>query len=404
MSVTPENAPVRPAYIRDKATGLYYKLAVQGLPGSGSEGGVSDHGSLSGLADDDHSQYLNNARGDARYSLIAHTHTGYAATLHTHLQSESHNSPDTDTATTALHHTIGTGANQAAAGNHTHAGYAATSHTHTQAQSHNSPDTDASPTALHHTIGTGANQAAAGTHTHTAAAVGAEPAGAVATHAATAGHELLSTTTPAALGTAAVGVGNTTARADHIHAMPTAVNVGAEPAGAITTHVGAANPHTQYLLKSGGALTGAVTAAADPTAALGLATKQYVDLNDRFFGSVKLTTVPNNSVTYLIANNTTTRGITHTGDGNYVVSKTGLYVASVTGLWSTSVSGFIQWENTAGLVFKFWFTAANAVSAVAFYQLSAGDTLACSVLQTSGSAVTFNLSGSNINIVRVSEV
>jgi hypothetical protein len=27
---------------------------------------------------------------------------------------------DTDTATTALHHTLGTGANQAAAGNHTH--------------------------------------------------------------------------------------------------------------------------------------------------------------------------------------------------------------------------------------------------------------------------------------------
>ncbi|MEE4238747.1 MAG: hypothetical protein V2I51_18655 [Anderseniella sp.] len=36
-------------------------------------------------------------------------------------QANTHESADTDTATTALHHTIGTGANQAAAGNHTHA-------------------------------------------------------------------------------------------------------------------------------------------------------------------------------------------------------------------------------------------------------------------------------------------
>lgn len=39
-----------------------------------------------------------------------------------------------------------------------------------------------------------------------------------------------STTTPAALGTAAVGTGVTWARADHVHAMPTASQVGAEPA------------------------------------------------------------------------------------------------------------------------------------------------------------------------------
>lgn len=33
--------------------------------------GVTDHGALSGLADDDHSQYHNDARGDARYILLA---------------------------------------------------------------------------------------------------------------------------------------------------------------------------------------------------------------------------------------------------------------------------------------------------------------------------------------------
>lgn len=35
-------------------------------------------------------------------------------------QARSHDSPDTDSATSALHHTLGAGANQAAAGNHAH--------------------------------------------------------------------------------------------------------------------------------------------------------------------------------------------------------------------------------------------------------------------------------------------
>lgn len=37
-------------------------------------------------------------------------------------QANTHESPDTDVAPTSLHHTLGAGANQAAAGNHTHAG------------------------------------------------------------------------------------------------------------------------------------------------------------------------------------------------------------------------------------------------------------------------------------------
>lgn len=47
---------------------------------------------------------------------------GVVTTLHKHAQSTSHESPDTDAAPTSLHHTLGTGANQAAAGNHLHAG------------------------------------------------------------------------------------------------------------------------------------------------------------------------------------------------------------------------------------------------------------------------------------------
>ncbi len=43
-------------------------IGTQGPPGSGSGGGgSSNHGGLTGLADDDHPQYHNDARGDARY-------------------------------------------------------------------------------------------------------------------------------------------------------------------------------------------------------------------------------------------------------------------------------------------------------------------------------------------------
>lgn len=37
-------------------------------------GGVTDHGALTGLTDDDHPQYHNDTRGDARYSGVNHTH------------------------------------------------------------------------------------------------------------------------------------------------------------------------------------------------------------------------------------------------------------------------------------------------------------------------------------------
>lgn len=40
----------------------------------GSGGGVTDHGLLTGLSDDDHSQYHNDTRGDARYSRTTHNH------------------------------------------------------------------------------------------------------------------------------------------------------------------------------------------------------------------------------------------------------------------------------------------------------------------------------------------
>lgn len=44
--------------------------AWTGFSGGGGGGGVTDHGALTGLADDDHPHYLNEARGDARYAPV----------------------------------------------------------------------------------------------------------------------------------------------------------------------------------------------------------------------------------------------------------------------------------------------------------------------------------------------
>lgn len=54
-------------------------------------GGVTDHGALTGLSDDDHPQYHNDSRGDARYYTKAQSDTalgGKANTVHTHTISD----------------------------------------------------------------------------------------------------------------------------------------------------------------------------------------------------------------------------------------------------------------------------------------------------------------------------
>ena len=57
----------------------------------------------------------------AAYALIAHGHSG--TTDGSKLaQANTHETPDTDAASGSLHHTVGTGATQAAAGNHAHGG------------------------------------------------------------------------------------------------------------------------------------------------------------------------------------------------------------------------------------------------------------------------------------------
>lgn len=56
----------------------------------------------------------------AEATYLAHTHDGTTRNGPKLTQANTHQSPDTDSGSSALHHTIGTGANQGAAGNHTH--------------------------------------------------------------------------------------------------------------------------------------------------------------------------------------------------------------------------------------------------------------------------------------------
>ncbi len=96
--------------------------------------------------------------GAGTVAHLAHTHAGTTEGVKL-AQANTHESADTDSATSSLHHTIGTSATQAAAGNHAHAG------TYEPADA-----------ALQtHITGTGSP--------HTAAGVGAEAAGAVSSHA-----------------------------------------------------------------------------------------------------------------------------------------------------------------------------------------------------------------------------
>jgi hypothetical protein len=92
---------------------------------------VTDHGGLTGLSDDDHSQYHNDTRGDARYSLLAHDHAAtYAPIAKGVTNGDSHDHSGGDGAqisysTLSNLPTLGTAAATAATD------YAAAAHNHT---------------------------------------------------------------------------------------------------------------------------------------------------------------------------------------------------------------------------------------------------------------------------------
>jgi len=56
----------------------------------------------------------------AQATLLAHSHNGVGRNGSKLAQANTHESPDTDSGSSAIHHTIGTGAGQGAAGNHSH--------------------------------------------------------------------------------------------------------------------------------------------------------------------------------------------------------------------------------------------------------------------------------------------
>jgi hypothetical protein len=74
--------------------------------GSSDSGGTISHNSLSGVTADQHHAKV--------HTLGGSDHTGNLP------QSRTHDSADTDSSTTAIHHTLGSGPNQAAPGNHNH--------------------------------------------------------------------------------------------------------------------------------------------------------------------------------------------------------------------------------------------------------------------------------------------
>lgn len=84
-----------------------------------ASGGSSDHGTLTGLSDDDHTQYHNDSRGDARYytkSQVDTSLSGKADTSHTHSIADV------------------TGLQTALDGKQASGSYAASSHTHTASE------------------------------------------------------------------------------------------------------------------------------------------------------------------------------------------------------------------------------------------------------------------------------
>lgn len=73
-SIIGEAAPIGSLYLKTDGT-IWSKIGTQdtdwlhNLPA----GGVINHAELQGLANDDHPQYYNQTRGDARYSLTTHS-------------------------------------------------------------------------------------------------------------------------------------------------------------------------------------------------------------------------------------------------------------------------------------------------------------------------------------------
>ncbi|WP_212718910.1 hypothetical protein, partial [Blastococcus sp. CCUG 61487] len=159
---------------------------VLGVGGEGGEGGVSDHGALTGLADDDHPQYLTQGRGDARYAQTTDPRLSDARppTAHGHAVADLSDS-------TTVGRSVLTAADAAAARTAIGAGTSnlaiGTTSTTAKAGDYSPPADAAAGTASMRTLGTGATQAAAGNDSRITGAAAASGVEGVKTHDGTAG-------------------------------------------------------------------------------------------------------------------------------------------------------------------------------------------------------------------------
>jgi hypothetical protein len=117
-------------YATTAATPVALTLAANRFPGRASTGAivaltVTDF-ALSIMDDADEATFKAtvNLEAGIDFTALAHTHAG-TTNGNKLLQANTHETPDTDAATSSLHHTIGTTATTAAAGNHGHASLAA---------------------------------------------------------------------------------------------------------------------------------------------------------------------------------------------------------------------------------------------------------------------------------------
>lgn len=213
-------------------------------PGAGGGGGgITDHGGLSGLADDDHPQYHNDTRGDVRY----YPRASVDALLAAHVgASDPHAQYLTEVAAAAAYSPLG--------------------HEHSYADITGTVPTSALPAlAITDTfpVASEAAMLALGAQRGDVAVrsdilrtfiLAAEPATVLAnwTELATPADTVLSVNGQAGvvvLGKADVGLGNVTNTADADKPVSTAQ--AAAIVTAVTDHEGAVNPHPQYALTAG---------------------------------------------------------------------------------------------------------------------------------------------------------
>lgn len=70
LDLTTAMPPGGPVLTPSEYAELNGRLTILEAGGGGGGGGVTDHGMLTGLGDDDHTQYLTAGRGDARYAAL----------------------------------------------------------------------------------------------------------------------------------------------------------------------------------------------------------------------------------------------------------------------------------------------------------------------------------------------